>query len=237
MSGVEKKRELEGGEEDPSGTKRAHSGAEGSSVALQEVVEAIRRLKSWKGSGLAAIVKEVGDKVGREEVKEALKEGLANGVLHRLKQSYLVTGENYPDPTPRIVILEDSPPPPSASDEEGGDEAAALGSVVVISYVGTLKADGAEFDAGKITFMIGMGEVVNGMEEAVIGMKVKGVRKVEIPPALGYGKRAVDGIPADSTLIFSIELLSIGDATAYAMDSDEEGGGEEASGDWHGEDD
>ena len=66
------------------------------------------------------------------------------------------------------------------------------GDTVEINYVGTL-ANGTKFDAsadhgGPFTTQIGVGQVIKGWDEGIIGMKVGGKRKLVIPPSLGYGK-------------------------------------------------
>ncbi len=88
--------------------------------------------------------------------------------------------------------------------------------------------------------MIGEGEVITGLEQGVEGMQVGEKRKIKIPSALGYGKRATGKIPANATLVFQVELNSIGEATARD-DEDEDGsaGGDDAGDDYAagGEDD
>jgi len=56
---------------------------------------------------------------------------------------------------------------------------------------------------------MGKGEVVKGMELGVEGMKVGGKRKITIPPHQGYGGAPQGPIPANSTLIFEVELVSV----------------------------
>ncbi|MBD3403858.1 FKBP-type peptidyl-prolyl cis-trans isomerase [candidate division GN15 bacterium] len=57
-------------------------------------------------------------------------------------------------------------------------------------------------------FKVGDGRLIKGWNEGMIGMKPGGVRRLMIPPKIGYGSKAVGGmIPANSTLIFEIELL------------------------------
>ncbi len=60
-----------------------------------------------------------------------------------------------------------------------------------------------------IQFVYGGGEVLPAFEEGVKGMKVGGVRTIVIPPELGYGPNANGPIPANSTLIFTVEVLSV----------------------------
>src|SRR5581483_1394403 len=79
---------------------------------------------------------------------------------------------------------------------------------VEVHYTGWLK-DGKKFDSSKdrgqpFSFLLGGGQVIKGWDEGVQGMKVGGVRKLTIPPELGYGARNVGNglIPPNSTLIF-----------------------------------
>jgi FKBP-type peptidyl-prolyl cis-trans isomerase len=96
-----------------------------------------------------------------------------------------------------------------------GAEAKA-GDSVTVHYVGTLM-DGTMFDASKnhgstgFTFTLGAGQVIKGWDVGVAGMKVGGKRKLTIPSDMAYGNQAVGGvIPANSDLIFEVELLSTG---------------------------
>lgn len=93
-----------------------------------------------------------------------------------------------------------------------GAEAVA-GKTVVVHYVGRL-TNGQEFDSSKkrgepFSFTLGEGRVIAGWEQGVLGMKVGGERTLVIPPQLGYGSQNVGPIPANSTLLFSIELLEV----------------------------
>lgn len=93
-----------------------------------------------------------------------------------------------------------------------GDEAVA-GKKVTVNYVGTL-TNGTKFDSSydrnqPFSFNLGAGEVIQGWDQGVVGMKVGGKRKLVIPPELGYGGQAAGSIPPNSTLIFEIELLKV----------------------------
>jgi len=94
-----------------------------------------------------------------------------------------------------------------------GAEATA-GKSVTVHYVGTL-TDGSKFDSSRdrnqgFTFRLGAGQVIQGWDKGVAGMKVGGVRKLTIPPDMGYGTRGFGSvIPPNSTLIFEVELLDV----------------------------
>lgn len=95
----------------------------------------------------------------------------------------------------------------------GTGPTALPGDTVTVDYIGTL-TDGTVFDnsyeSGKpITFRIGAGEVIKGWDQGVPGMRVGGKRRLTVPPELGYGSQATGSIPANSTLVFEIELLSV----------------------------
>ena len=96
---------------------------------------------------------------------------------------------------------------------EGQGEAAKVGDVVSVHYTGTL-TDGTKFDSSldrntPFTFTLGAGEVIKGWDQGVAGMKRGEKRKLVVPPEMGYGSRSVSVIPANSTLLFDVELLDI----------------------------
>ncbi len=96
----------------------------------------------------------------------------------------------------------------------GNGDAVASGQFVSVHYTGWL-TDGAKFDSSKdrdepFEFALGQRTVIAGWDEGVQGMRVGGVRKLTIPPHLGYGARGAGGvIPPNATLVFEIELLDI----------------------------
>ncbi len=97
-----------------------------------------------------------------------------------------------------------------------GTEAKA-GDTVTVQYVGMLM-NGTVFDASRnhgdtgFTFTLGAGQVIKGWDLGVAGMKVGGKRKLTIPSALAYGNQSVGGglIPANSALVFEVELVKVG---------------------------
>jgi FKBP-type peptidyl-prolyl cis-trans isomerase len=96
----------------------------------------------------------------------------------------------------------------------GSGAVAKAGDNVRVHYVGKL-TDGTTFDSSRdrgqpFDFALGAGQVIPGWDEGVVGMRVGGLRKLTVPPALGYGAQgAGDKIPPNATLIFTIELLAI----------------------------
>jgi FKBP-type peptidyl-prolyl cis-trans isomerase FkpA len=96
----------------------------------------------------------------------------------------------------------------------GSGEAAAAGMRVTVHYTGRL-TDGSKFDSSKdrdepFSFPLGAGRVIRGWDEGVAGMQVGGLRKLTIPPDLGYGARGAGGvIPPNATLVFEVELLAL----------------------------
>jgi peptidylprolyl isomerase len=94
----------------------------------------------------------------------------------------------------------------------GTGTAALATSTVVVQYVGTIYGTGKVFDAswtdtGPTQFPLN--GVIPGFKDAIVGMKVGGRREVVIPPAEGYGAQASGPIPANSTLVFVIDLLKV----------------------------
>ncbi len=91
---------------------------------------------------------------------------------------------------------------------------AQRGDALSIHYRGTLD-NGAEFDNSydrneTLDFTLGAGELIKGMDEGLVGMRVGGKRRLRIPPHLGYGSQGVPGlIPPRSVLVFEVELAGI----------------------------
>lgn len=90
---------------------------------------------------------------------------------------------------------------------------AQTGNTVSVHYKGTL-LNGTVFDASydrgtPFSFTLGQNRVIQGWEQGVLGMKVGGKRKLVIPPDLAYGPITRGPIPANSTLVFEVELLDV----------------------------
>jgi FKBP-type peptidyl-prolyl cis-trans isomerase FkpA len=88
------------------------------------------------------------------------------------------------------------------------------GQTAIVHYTGWLE-NGTKFDSSKdrdapFSFPVARHYVIAGWDEGVVGMRVGGVRKLTVPPGLGYGERGAGGvIPPNATLIFEIELLEL----------------------------
>ena len=98
--------------------------------------------------------------------------------------------------------------------QQGNGDIAAAGQQVSVHYEGKL-TDGTVFDASRprgqpFSFTLGKGQVIKGWDQGVEGMAVGEIRRLTIPPAIGYGARGAGGvIPPNATLIFEVELLSV----------------------------
>lgn len=92
-----------------------------------------------------------------------------------------------------------------------GDEAKA-DSAVKVHYKGTLATTGAKFDSSYDygePAELSLGAVIAGWQEGIPGMKVGGKRRLVIPAEKAYGNQAQPGIPANSDLVFEVELLGV----------------------------
>jgi FKBP-type peptidyl-prolyl cis-trans isomerase FkpA len=96
---------------------------------------------------------------------------------------------------------------------------AESGHLLTVNYTGWFYNEsatdhkGPEFDSstgrGPFTFTLGGGEVITGWEQGVTGMRVGGVRRLVVPPSLGYGSVRFGPIPPNATLLFEIELVDV----------------------------
>jgi len=93
-----------------------------------------------------------------------------------------------------------------------GDEA-KRGDKITVHFVGTL-TDGGVFDSSRakdapFSFWVGERQVIEGLDDGLLGMHEGEVRKITVPSSLGYGSDSKPGIPAGSTLIFEVELIDV----------------------------
>ena len=101
----------------------------------------------------------------------------------------------------------------------GTGKEAIAGSTAVVNYTGWLyvptapQQHGDKFDSSigrdPFSFQLGAGQVINGWDEGVAGMKVGGKRTLIVPASMGYGADGAGPIPANANLIFDVELLDV----------------------------
>jgi peptidylprolyl isomerase len=115
------------------------------------------------------------------------------------------------------VSIPSGPPPNKLVVKDlikGTGAAATANSTVNVQYVGELYKGGKQFDA---SWNDGSGQpvslplsgVIKGWQQGIPGMKIGGRRELIIPPSLGYGSTAQSKIPANSTLVFIIDLHAL----------------------------
>jgi len=98
--------------------------------------------------------------------------------------------------------------------KKGEGREAHAGETASVHYTGWL-TNGTKFDSSKdrgepFAFRLGAGQVIRGWDEGVEGMHIGGIRKLTIPPQLGYGARGAGNvIPPNATLVFEVELLDL----------------------------
>ena len=98
----------------------------------------------------------------------------------------------------------------------GNGAEAKSGDQVSVQYIGVLYDNGSKFDSSydhgqPFSFKLGGGQVIPGWDQGVAGMKVGGRRELIIPPDLAYGAQGQPPtIPANATLVFVIDLVSVG---------------------------
>jgi peptidylprolyl isomerase len=119
---------------------------------------------------------------------------------------------------PKVDVPSDSPPPGELQVEDitvgEGDEAVS-GREVEVHYVGVSWSNGKQFDASwdrnsTFSFGLGQGQVIQGWDQGVAGMKTGGRRRITIPPDLGYGSRGAGGVIAPGeTLVFVVDLIGV----------------------------
>ena len=118
---------------------------------------------------------------------------------------------------PEVTIPDQDPPADLVLDdlEAGTGPEAVPGKRVAVHYVGVAWSDGAEFDNSydrgePLVFPLGAGQVIQGWDRGIAGMKVGGRRRITIPPHLGYGARGAGGvIKPDETLVFVCDLVGV----------------------------
>jgi FKBP-type peptidyl-prolyl cis-trans isomerase FkpA len=95
--------------------------------------------------------------------------------------------------------------------QQGSGSEALAGKKVAVYYKGWL-TNGQLFDQSvNSTFVFKLGErqVVPGWEQTIPGMKIGGIRRIIVPPSVGYGAQAMGAIPANSVLVFDVQLVAV----------------------------
>lgn len=126
-----------------------------------------------------------------------------------------------------VAACDDAPTSPSSAPFSqldirlGTGAEAVAGKNLSVNYTGWLydgtKADlkGLQFDSSiglePLVFTLGTGSVIEGFDRGAAGMKVGGIRRIVIPPSLGYGPSRNNSIPAGATLVFEVELINVTD--------------------------
>lgn len=122
------------------------------------------------------------------------------------------------DSKPDVTIPDTDPPGELVLEDLAvgtGDEPVP-GSGVTVHYTGVAWSTGGEFDSSwgrgaPFRFDFGVGQVIQGWDQGLVGMRVGGRRRITIPPHLGYGDRGAGGvIKGGETLVFVVDLLGVG---------------------------
>lgn len=98
----------------------------------------------------------------------------------------------------------------------GDGEEAKPGQRAHVHYVGVAWSTKQQFDASydrgqPLDFVLGAGQVIQGWDQGIVGMRVGGRRRITIPPHLGYGSRGAGGvIKGGETLVFVCDLVDLG---------------------------
>ena len=118
---------------------------------------------------------------------------------------------------PVVEIPEGSPPEQFLIEDVvvGDGEEATPGQRVSVHYVGDAWSTKSQFDSSwdrnqVFEFGLGAGQVIQGWDQGVAGMRVGGQRRLTIPPDLGYGPQGAGGvIKGGETLVFVVDLLGV----------------------------
>ena len=134
-------------------------------------------------------------------------------LLHRTDKSNPLEGINTNQQQTETQTKEQ----PNTTQNNMDKTIAKNGDTLVMNYTGRLK-NGTVFDSNidpkfnhvqPFEFTLGAGQVIKGWDEGLVGMKIGEKKTLTITPDKGYGTQAVGPIPANSTLIFDVELVSI----------------------------
>jgi len=119
---------------------------------------------------------------------------------------------------PDVTIPADTDPPTAMVVDDltvGDGDEATKGNDVEVHYVGVAWSSGEQFDASwdrgdTFSFRLGAGQVIDGWDQGVAGMRVGGQRRLTLPPEMAYGSRGAPGaIGPDETLVFVVDLVGV----------------------------
>lgn len=204
---VDRAKPKEAKERSPTSKPKSASNKAPKSVA-DMIVYAIRNQPvSANGVSRTAISKYLKTELNYDSassLKKALKKAVDTGRLVQTGQSFRVTGDTVVERPPELKVhIEDV--------KVGTGPEAKADDMVVVKYEGRLKVDGTVFDAAPtFAFQLGAGDVIKGWDQGIAGMKIGGVRKLDVPSALAYGKRgSKPDIPPNSDLLFTVTLRKL----------------------------
>jgi FKBP-type peptidyl-prolyl cis-trans isomerase FkpA len=92
--------------------------------------------------------------------------------------------------------------------ESGTGAVVTRGRTAVVRYTGWL-ANGDEFDSGEVSVSVGSHQTIPAWEEALLGMRVGGKRRIVTPPNLAYGASGAGKIPPNAVLVFDMEVTDV----------------------------
>ena len=118
---------------------------------------------------------------------------------------------------PNVEVPAGDPPTELVIDDliVGDGPEATPGQQVSVHYVGVAHSNGKEFDSSysrntPFSFGLGAGQVIQGWDKGVAGMRVGGRRQLTIPASMAYGDRGAGGvIKPGETLVFVVDLLGV----------------------------
>lgn len=132
-----------------------------------------------------------------------------------------------PSGVPRLTYGSDGNPAKFTADAQTPKQPASLGVYPIVKgpgpvvqsgdsigveYFGQIYPDGPVFNAWtgqRFDLVLGAGNVIKGWDMGLVGQRVGSRVELVIPPALGYGDKAQSGIPAGSTLVFTVQIVSV----------------------------
>jgi peptidylprolyl isomerase len=127
-----------------------------------------------------------------------------------------VTNATDVEHKPKVARPSGSPPSTLVKKDlvVGKGPAAKPGDTLTMQYVGISFSNGQQFDASwdrgqPFTFPLGQGQVIQGWDQGIVGMKAGGRRELVIPPDLGYGDQGQGNILPRETLVFVVDLQKI----------------------------